>query len=158
MEWGSVLCRSESSQVQKKKPKCVFMHSVSPCLWAVPAFLRYDQAGPRLSPGSTSPTGCPQSQPSWPETDRQRRWEGAKRGINRECTCNHKVWKPNIKCCGLTISRSLYLKLGKSWLHFSQRNHPLCWSMTFLLQAEDGHARYRQVSFRVYTSVATQLK
>lgn len=83
-ETRNVLCRSESSQVQKKKKKeaqNVFMHFVSPCLWAVPVFLHYDPAGPRLSPGSTSPTGYPQSQPSWPETDGQRRWKGANKGI-----------------------------------------------------------------------------
>lgn len=70
-EMGNVLCRSESSQVQKKAKMWVFMHLVSPCLWAVPVFLHCDPAGPQLSPGSTSPTGYPQSQPSWPETDKE---------------------------------------------------------------------------------------
>lgn len=153
----------------KKAKMCVFMHFVSPWLWAVPVFLHYDPAGPQLSPGSTSPTGYPRSQPSWPGTDRQRRWRGANKGLimsARVITSTQvnvlltamQAWKPGIKRCGLTESRSLYLKLGKSRLHFSQRNHPLCWSMTFLLQSEDGHAWYRQLSFLVYTSVATQLK
>lgn len=57
----------------------------------------------------------------------------------------------------LTERRSLYLKLGKSLLHFSQRYLPFCWSMTFLLQSADGQAWYRQF-LRAYTSVATQLK
>lgn len=58
----------------------------------------------------------------------------------------------------LTESMSLYLKLGNSRSHFSQRYSPFCWSMTFLLQPEDGQAWYRQFSLRIYTTVATQLK
>lgn len=145
---------------------CMFLHFISPCLWAGPVFLHCDLAEPQLSPGSTSPTGYPRSQPSWPETDKQRWWRGANEGlIMSECVCvwdREKTQRMNSSetqvFCGLTVSSSLYLKLGKSRLHFSQRNPPLCWSMTFLLQSEDGHAWYRQFSFRVYSSVATQLK